>query len=325
MAINIKNINSILIFRSDGGLGDEIIYSILYRELKKANPAINISVATFGASGAFLKENKYINRLYVMPMRRLHKHSRWPTLIYYGLKIRKDKFDLAIDTSYKKNYPNWKLFSKIASRDKVREIKWISSGNHAKDSVIGILETLGVKDFDNNYDVHLTEKSQDKNREFLTANGIKEYIALNPFAHAQGRTFNAETLQLIASTLNQLFDKPQIVIPYMSRKQMGKIKNLHDNFANVYFFKTENPFDLISLIYSAKLLISPDTSAVHIASAFKKPTIAFYNKPWDTFWSPNNPNAIVVKAGPEPDSVNIFNIEEFKLACESTVLSKQNF
>ena len=67
---------------------------------------------------------------------------------------------------------------------------------------------------------------------------------------------------------------------------------LAKRYANVFVFeKTQTVFDTIELIKHSKMVVSPDTAIVHIASGFHKPTVAFYSLDEENFvhWQPNNP------------------------------------
>jgi ADP-heptose:LPS heptosyltransferase len=114
-------------------------------------------------------------------------------------------------------------------------------------------------------------------------------------------------------------DARQIIVPYIQPPPGGgrkKTKHLRwrrtpqISGGNVKLFATQTPFDLIALIHKSDLLISPDTAAVHIAAAWRKKTIAFYNHPQVPVWLPNNPAAAIIKTAPE--DINKFDFKEFE-------------
>ena len=70
-----------------------------------------------------------------------------------------------------------------------------------------------------------------------------------------------------------------------------KMQALAKRYANVFVFeKTQTVFDTIELIKHSKMVVSPDTAIVHIASGLHKPTVAFYSLDEENFvhWQPNN-------------------------------------
>ncbi len=95
--MDFKKLRTILILRQDGGLGDEIIFSMLYRELKKANPRLTIYVFALGTSADFLKKNKYIDVLYTAKFRHLRYNQRWLTMIFLGIKLAMNKYDFSAE------------------------------------------------------------------------------------------------------------------------------------------------------------------------------------------------------------------------------------
>ena len=97
---NVRNLHNILVLRGEGSLGDAIISSCCYRGLKQANPSAKITVACFGSSYEFLKNNPYIDTIIKLPIPKLIRpNQRWLTLIWQGLKLRAHHFDLVLDSS----------------------------------------------------------------------------------------------------------------------------------------------------------------------------------------------------------------------------------
>ncbi|AKO31343.1 hypothetical protein RY60_06605 [[Haemophilus] ducreyi] len=70
-----------------------------------------------------------------------------------------------------------------------------------------------------------------------------------------------------------------------------KLKKIACHFSEVFIYEhTKTVFDTIELIRFADLVISPDTSIVHIAVGLNKKLIAFYSLDEQNFihWQPNN-------------------------------------
>ena len=72
------------------------------------------------------------------------------------------------------------------------------------------------------------------------------------------------------------------------------LKSISEKYSNAFVYeKTENIFDTIALLHHSSLVISPDTSIIHIASGLNKQIIAFYklaDKENFTHWNPNCKN-----------------------------------
>ncbi|WP_307988776.1 glycosyltransferase family 9 protein, partial [uncultured Fusobacterium sp.] len=89
---------------------------------------------------------------------------------------------------------------------------------------------------------------------------------------------------------------------------------------NVFIYnKMENIYQSIEFIKRADLVISPDTSIVHIASAFNKNLIAIYSPDKQNFavWKPVTKNLKVIfckdkESKNDEFDINTFDFEELK-------------
>lgn len=57
-------INKILFLRQDGKIGDYVVSSFVFREIKKFNPHIKIGVICTKQNAYLFKQNPYIDQLY---------------------------------------------------------------------------------------------------------------------------------------------------------------------------------------------------------------------------------------------------------------------
>ncbi|HDR1813020.1 TPA: lipopolysaccharide heptosyltransferase family protein, partial [Pasteurella multocida] len=65
------------------------------------------------------------------------------------------------------------------------------------------------------------------------------------------------------------------------------------DYSNIFVYEdSKTIFHVIELIRFSEILISPDTSTVHIASGLDKKIIAFYSKDIENYqhWGPNSSN-----------------------------------
>ena len=72
---HIQDLRRILVLRGDGFLADAIISSCCYRELKKANPNLKITVACFGPAYELFKNNSYVDRVVKLPVKALKEEK----------------------------------------------------------------------------------------------------------------------------------------------------------------------------------------------------------------------------------------------------------
>ena len=105
-----------------------------------------------------------------------------------------------------------------------------------------------------------------------------------------------------------------IIILFHKPDDRDWISQLIPKEASSYVFPsypTESLLDLAALIDNLDLIISPDTSIVHMACAFKKPLVAVYNQNIKLFeiWHPISDCNYVVFSEYE-DSLKSINVED---------------
>ena len=294
---HIRDLHNILVLRGEGSLGDAVISSCCYRGLKRTNPAAKISVACFGSNYEFLKNNPYIDTVIKLPIPKLIRpNQRWLTLIWQGLKLRRYHFDLVLDSS-DKDYKNWRLF------------KWLAGGKHVLDCFTSpvqpfgaphahgstheqaILKLLGVENPDKTYDLPVPPKDAREVETWLQTHHIKDFILLNPSGSVEKRRFSAATLHKLCELLTR-FQCP-LIVPVMPSMQKHW-QTIFNDVPNTYVKPTQSIFELFEWVRRAKLVITPDTSVVHIAAGFQKPTLVFYNS-YSVYNAPDNPRALIVQ------------------------------
>ena len=311
---NIHTLTNILITRCEGSLGDAILSSGCFREIKRVNPHIKITVACFRLAYEFFKQNPYIDELFKLPIKtHIRRHQRWPSLIWAGLQLRKKHFDLVIDSSRKLAW-NWRLCKWLAGSGRVLDAfhvpqLWPSESQHATDQEATILKLLGITNPSLHYDLPVTHQAQLYIQNSLTQLDIKKYILLNPTGSVVYRRFRPEVLSRLRFLLNS-FHLP--ILLCAAPDQVHHWENTCKSL-KIHILPTPTLFDLIELVRRASLVITPDTSVVHIASGFQKLTLAFYNR-FIPYYAPNNPRAFVIKT--HPANVNEMDWAQVETALE---------
>lgn len=214
------------------------------------------------------------------------------------------------------NKENWKMFD-ISYTKPVGHI-------HITEIYINVLEKLGIKNIDINYELFFTEQQKSKVDELLKELNHKKIIVFNPFAASKHRDINLENILKIGKIIIE--DKNNILIfigEEKRKKELEKIlKELGDN---AIFPDLKSIMETSYLISKSDLVITPDTSIVHIAATFKRKLIAIYrldnrveNEVNRYLWGPNYKEAVQlfskdfeVKNGEEAD-INKFDIKEMK-------------
>lgn len=312
--MDLKEIRKILILRGEGALGDAIISSFIFREIKRKYPKIKIDAVAFGACADYYSKNKYIDNLYRLPIRnKIRSYQHWPELMWEAFKLRLKKYDLVVDSSNKTSI-NWHAFKWLCSKkDGLFDIRH-NNGNfgdfkkHRVEHEKLVFESIGLKDLNIAYDIYSSDEANKNIIDWKSANNITNLICINVFGSVKERTFNKQTIDSIVSYLDN--KEYKFVIPCMP-KQANEAKSLisEKNRFNCFVYETKDVFELISLIQNSSMVFTPDTAALHIASGLNKPTVAFYNN-YTEYYAPNNPLAKIIKTA--KDDVNDFNIDDLK-------------
>ena len=323
-----NSIKSILFLRYDGKIGDMIVNSLMFREIKKVYPDIRIGVIARGAAIDIIKDNPNVDKIY-----EYYKDRK--KIKDLALKIKEEKYDLLIDFSEMLRVnqmmlinlcrarinigldrKDWKLFD--LSIESGKDFKWTE---HITKRYLAYLIKLGLKkeNIDTSYDIYL--KDEKKYEAFF--NEIKENkkIILNPYGASKHKSFSIETLENIITYLK---DKGiAIILTYFGDKYK-ELEFLEKKYNYVYIpKKIESILDTAILIKKGDYVISPDTSIVHIASAFNKKMITVYPPKGGKYgvdhlvWAPKSEYSRVIfckdKIGNYDEiDINTFNMQEMK-------------
>ena len=323
-----NSIKSILFLRYDGKIGDMIVNSLMFREIKKVYPDIRIGVIARGAAIDIIKDNPNVDKIY-----EYYKDRK--KIKDLALKIKEEKYDLLIDFSEMLRVnqmmlinlcrarinigldrKDWKLFD--LSIESGKDFKWTE---HITNRYLAYLIKLGLKkeNIDISYDIYLKDE---KKYEFFF-NEIKENkkLILNPYGASKHKSFNIETLENIITYLK---DKDIAIILVYFGDKYKELEFLEKKYKSVYIpKKIESILNTTILIKKSDYVISPDTSIVHIASAFNKKMITVYPPKGGKYgvdhlvWAPKSEYNRVIfckdKIGTYDEiDINTFNMEEMK-------------
>ena len=323
-----NNIKSILFLRYDGKIGDMVVNSLMFREIKKVYPYIKIGVVARGAAIDIIRDNTNVDKIY-----EYYKDRK--KIKDLALKIKEEKYDLLIDFSEMLRVnqmmlinlcgarinigldrKDWKLFD--LSIESGKDFKWTE---HITKRYLAYLIKLGLKKENINisYDIYL----EDEKKYEAFFNEIKESkkLILNPYGASKHKSFNIENLENIITYLK---DKDIAIILVYFGDKYKELEFLEKKYKYVYIpKKIESILDTAILIKKSDYIISPDTSIVHIASAFNKKMITVYPPKGGKYgvdhlvWAPKSEYSRVIfckdKIGTYDEiDINTFNMEEMK-------------
>ena len=323
-----NDIKSILFLRYDGKIGDMVVNSLMFREIKKVYPNIKIGVVARGAAIDIIKDNPNVDKIY-----EYYKDRK--KIKDLALKIKEEKYDLLIDFSEMLRVnqmmlinlcgarinigldrKDWKLFD--LSIESGKDFKWTE---HITNRYLAYLIKLGLKkeSIDISYDIYL--KDEKKYETFFYKIKENKKLILNPYGASKHKSFNIETLENIITYLK---DKDIAIILVYFGDKYKELEFLEKKYKSVYIpKKIESILNTAILIKKSDYVISPDTSIVHIASAFNKKMITVYPPKGGKYgidhlvWAPKSKYNKVIfckdKTGNYDEiDINTFNMQEMK-------------
>jgi len=266
------NLDSIVILAREG-FGDIIVLSPLIKILKRVNPEMEITIVCVNRLAYYLKYDKNI---------KLVINGKYPTRAVKKY-IFEQEFDLLFNPKDHPSVTFLYLSARIRAKHRVGIYHPLHEGffHHMirfDDPVLMIKKSCMLLDY---LGISYTEKD------------LLPYIPDGPVSpeviqfakNIKGKDVMAINLSASNNTKEWHFDKwieflknvKQAMIIIAMPKHYKQKQIIENSFRNVIKSPpTKSIFDVSYVIQHLKLLISPDTSLIHIASCFNVPVLAFY-------------------------------------------------
>lgn len=157
---------------------------------------------------------------------------------------------------------------------------------HIIERMMRLAEALGIN-YNDDYNIKYFIKKESEKivSEFLNKNNLTHnfLIGINISAGSDARFWSIENYVKLIDSLKNYDAK---ILLLCEEKDYDKAKVISKNNVPIFYNKSFNIFS--AMISKLNLLISPDTSIIHIASAFKIPVFGFYvkYKTKDIIWYP---------------------------------------
>lgn len=323
--IDMNKVKKILFLRYDGKIGDMIINTLMFREIKKAYPDVEIGVVTRGANRQVIENNPHVDRIYDYD-----KNSK--KLKKLAEKIKNENYDLLIDFSEMLRVKQMMFINLCNAKQNVginkREwnlfdinIEYMEDKKHVTNRYAEVLKTMGIDKADLSYDLHLTDGQEGLGRRFRDSIPCKKLVALNPYGASKYRTFNREKILEIGkkvlsdheNALTFVFSPDKIKEIEAIKKELGERVYLCEDVKGI--------MDSAAILKYSDLVITTDTSIVHLGVALDKKMIAVYRSDEGTgehnsiVWGPNSDKVKIIYSEPnciegEEADINRF---EFKI------------
>lgn len=271
-----------------GRIGDMILSTPMFSAIKKKFPESEIHILASNSNYSIITNNPFIEKVFIF--------NKAPVkLIETFIKLRKENYDYLIDPK-----DHYSRESNILARLIKSKIK-IGFNPVGKNTY-----HFGIKSYIENHELHFISRT------FLALQHIgivqqptipkpevyppndsinyvgnvlksitaKKNLVINISAGSQERIWKSENWMSVINNIDK--DKFKIIITYAPSEAM-QAKELSENVPHLLLFPSRNFNDVIALISRVNLIITPDTSVVHVASAYNIPIIALYTSYEDVY------------------------------------------
>ncbi len=295
-----------------------IVNTVAFRAIKKAHPDWTIHVLAGAANREVINSNPYVDKIYPFS-------GLWSTL----RTLRQERYDIYYFHKNKVTLRDFVLLKYIASKVNVGRNKAgfrlfdysIEAPTDTEfDRFARFLELLRVDDIDCQYDFHLTSEELSRGKSYITRLSGRPVIAFNRYGHRRGKLFSrSRTIQLIRE-INRVYREAAIVMLCSpeTRNETVQIQR-EQGLGNVHAATaTQTIRDSAAIVHYADLVVTPDTSIVHIACAFDIPQICVYRDRTELkLWRPVSDKAIVLLPQSPSRHVDDVDLAEFSQALET--------
>lgn len=299
-----------------GRFGDLILFTPVFRLIKEKFPNLDLHLLAGRKNYEVVVGNPYIDRII--------KFDKSPTkLLNTIFQIRKDKYKYWIDPRDHFSKESRILAQIARAENKIGfnepNMKPVFNYNLNKINKIIHHSLIGINAL-SHIGIDLPEKPIRpelfflENEKFsIQTNNILQnfnnYILLNLSASGEHKMWQIENwLELIKQT--KIYEKP-LVINFME-SESSPAKLIQDKFKDVLLHQPKNIRDVLAIVNNSDLVITPDTSIVHIASSFNKKIFALYSG-LDDFYAkfhPTSDNYAIVRAKKGDKGIHSISISD---------------
>ncbi len=295
-----------------------IVNTVAFRAIKKARPDWTIHVLAGPVNREVISSNPYVDKIHLFS-------GLWSAI----KSLRQERFDIYYFHKNRLALRDFIALKYVGSKVNVGRNKAgfrlfdysIDAPSETElDRFARFLELLGIDGIDCRYEFHLTSEELSRGESYISNLSRRPVIVFNRYGHRRGKLFSrSRAIQLIRE-INRVHKEAAIVLLCSPATKKETIRMQHElELGNVYAATSIRTIrDSAAILYHADLVVTPDTSIVHIACAFEKPQICVYRDRTELkLWRPMSDKAIVLLPQSPSRHVDDVNMAEFSQALET--------
>ncbi|MGH7496376.1 MAG: glycosyltransferase family 9 protein [bacterium] len=269
-----------------GRLGDFILATPMLRALKADNPGHQIYILASRHNQALARAHPLVDQVWV------HSKKVGP-IVELLFSLKQKRFDYWIDPkdhfSRESSFlARWaiadcKIGFNRAGEKAVFDVSVPPAKENYHDQVairnLRALQAFGVNDSDPRPCLFTESQFEKKLQEFLLRHQIRQYCCVHLSASKDIRYWPQANW---ISFLNQIGETARHYLITCDPRDSALALEIAANVSPAHYYPAGSIIELFSAIKHAELVISPDTSVVHIAAAFDRPLLGLYsNEEWN--------------------------------------------
>ena len=320
-----ETFRKILILRP-AKIGDTICMLPMIRALKATYPSAQIDVYASTYNNFMFRYVSQVGNVYT-------KYRKKDALKTFAdvLKMRSNHYDLVIDTMDLRfgkiltiliMNPRWLIGTDehtnrygIGPDDLQLYYTLVPWRNiHMTDMLLEFLTPLGISSADNRMFFPVGDDALQNAKSLVRPYKDRILVGLNADATSVDRSLMDDEICSICRALvdrNANITVLLFAVPDRRHHMRSLIKN--ESLANVICEEgTRNIFDASALAGMMRVIISPDTSFIHIASAFNVPTVAIFqnDKTHLNYWAPRSERHVIILPESPGSTIRGFSVND---------------
>lgn len=279
-----SEVNRVLILRWDL-LGDMVLTTPVFNYLKAIHPQVEIDVLASAKNIGVIRNDPRISRTFLY-------QETWKFLSEI-VAMRRRKYDVVFSFIHLRSATEGmmcNLFAPNAVKASVRRHKKYAPYFHTiaapaagavqmADQFLSVIgDVIDCPPPEAKPSLFVTRKAGETAAAFLAARGIKEFVAVNLSAGKEFREWGKENYARLLSRLCQSDSSLIFVLlTTIENEAQAQFISHEAGASQVYLYPpTPDIMNIIALLAEASMVITPDTSIVHIASAVQRPVLGLY-------------------------------------------------
>jgi len=302
-------IGKILLLRTDG-IGDVLNSTPAISALRNSYPNAQISVVVKPYGSEILSRNPDIDEVIIYDPNGQHK--RLIDKIYFLKKLRSSGYDTAmvLNNSSMSNFMAYVSGARVRAgrRSEPKRFSytlthWVSNNDpkgtkHEIDRNFDVVQLLRVENRTRDLVLHLSEEEKAYAEGFLRLNtddgSSLGLMGIHPGGSSFDKLWLSENFAEIVNRLIEEFNARIILFTGPGEESLAQ--NILANVKHPLIFASGIRLrQFAALVERCSLFICNDSGPMHIASAFKVPTVAIFGPTDHVRWRPLNENAMVVR------------------------------